>query len=535
MARPPTSGDRAPGPARASGITSSSFDGDDDDDDENLAREATREVSRRVARERTTGRRARERDERRREETDRSGRSFEFHVVMADQPTYSFPILSNSEILACLRELEVPLTETQLLRPTHDGLRSCYETLFEIFSGQTVAELGVVDEEVAAETLDYPELYAEAIPNLAFFRSMQQLLDGVGVDDFCLKDIFKPEYGRTRRNLSALINFAKFREEKLIEYEDALAARDEEQRAYDAALELNARLKAEIAAAEKRDNAEDAEALEREVEELQREVDAATLEADEAERKVLEAEKEVEEMKIAEQELDKQIAEFERNKATKAGEEQELAEAQARKAKELEQNVEELQQFEKELKESIEVMENIRKTREEHEAQKLKLKEINDEIAAKEEETWKLDAKMEQLQRQNQAMDEKMARMESQGKLKLEAAEAALKTAQEELAEAEARADQQKAKDLADQKEAAELEAAIKKLTEEHNQDMDALMRKYEELRDTVVEYHNELFEAMEECNAKGLKREKAVAMESSPGGSSMMSTPPSAISLDRY
>lgn len=132
-------------------------------------------------------------------------------------------------------------------------------------------------------------------------------------------------------------------------------------------------------------------------------------------------------------------------------------------------------------------------------------------------------------------MDEKMARMESQGKLKLEAAEAALKTAQEELAAAEARADQQKAKDAADQKEAAELEAAIKKLTEEHNQDMDALMRKYEELRDTVVEYHNGLFEAMEECNAKGLKREKAVAMASSPGGSSMMSTPPSAISLDRY
>jgi hypothetical protein len=56
------------------------------------------------------------------------------------------------------------------------------------------------------------------------------------------------------------------------------------------------------------------------------------------------------------------------------------------------------------------------------------------------------------------------------------------------------------AKDLAaNQKEAAELEAAMKKLTEEHNQYMDALMRKYEELRDTVVECHNDA-NLMREC-----------------------------------
>ena len=49
-----------------------------------------------------------------------------------------------------------------------------------------------------------------------------------------LQDIFKPEAQRTRRNLSAIINFAKFREEKLVPYtelqdqiEASLAERDE--------------------------------------------------------------------------------------------------------------------------------------------------------------------------------------------------------------------------------------------------------------------------------------------------------------------
>lgn len=49
-----------------------------------------------------------------------------------------------------------------------------------------------------------------------------------------MQDIYKPESQRTRRNLSAIINFAKFREEKLIPYtqlqeqiEACLAEREE--------------------------------------------------------------------------------------------------------------------------------------------------------------------------------------------------------------------------------------------------------------------------------------------------------------------
>jgi hypothetical protein len=39
------------------------------------------------------------------------------------------------------------------------------------------------------------------------------------VPDFNLKDLIKPEYARTRRNISAVINFAKFREDKVATFE----------------------------------------------------------------------------------------------------------------------------------------------------------------------------------------------------------------------------------------------------------------------------------------------------------------------------
>jgi kinetochore protein Nuf2 len=42
----------------------------------------------------------------------------------------------------------------------------------------------------------------------------------VGVEDFSLKDLIRPEGARLKIILSAIINFAKFREEQLAVFED---------------------------------------------------------------------------------------------------------------------------------------------------------------------------------------------------------------------------------------------------------------------------------------------------------------------------
>lgn len=448
--------------------------------------------------------------------------------------TYSYPILSNSEILACLRELDVPLEESDLLRPTRESLRPCYETLVEIFIGKPLAEICAIDEEAFAK-LDYPELYEEAIPNLMFIRAMQDIASGSGIDDFGLKDIFKPEYGRTRRNLSAFINFAKFREERLMEYEEALAKEAEEERLYREELELHERLKAEIAQAEEEGAGHDLEELEREVAELEREVQAATLEAEDMEAKAAASRKELEAMEAEERRLQMDIEQAKEAQEKEAHAEAQLMEEEQREAERLQEELKRLQNLEDEMQQTIETMKEIERLRNDTEQTQKKIKAIEEEIASKEEEIWKTDAKIEQLQRQKEAMDEKIARMKEQGKLKIDAAEAAVKAAEEELAAARARVANQNAQEEANKKEIAKMEAGLKRMTDEHNREMDELMRAYEELRDTVVEYHNELFEAMEAHNTKALQREREIAMSMSPGGSSVLSTPPSAMSIDHY
>ena len=130
------------------------------------------------------------------------------------QGQYSFPLLSNGDIIGCIEELGSDLREQELLRPTYEVLRPVYENLVMMLVGMTREELHqpVV---TAMDGMEYPEMHEDSIVTMQFNKALMALMRGSGIHDFTLKDIHKPEYTRTRRNLSALINFAKFREEKL--------------------------------------------------------------------------------------------------------------------------------------------------------------------------------------------------------------------------------------------------------------------------------------------------------------------------------
>lgn len=59
--------------------------------------------------------------------------------------------------------------------------------------------------------LEYPELHEESVGNLASIRAIVKLMAVTGVSDFSMMDIFKPESKRTINNLSAIINFSKYK------------------------------------------------------------------------------------------------------------------------------------------------------------------------------------------------------------------------------------------------------------------------------------------------------------------------------------
>ncbi|KAA0168256.1 hypothetical protein FNF28_02551 [Cafeteria roenbergensis] len=172
---------------------------------------------------------------------------------------FCFPILKNSEIVQCLNELGLDVTEDTLARCRADSLHGVYEHLL-------IDCLDVSKEDLhqpkfyGLDALKHAELHEDSVPAMHFVRAMDKLLVAAGVSaGFCVRDLVKPDARRTRRNLSAIINFHKFRDERLavfekmtVETERLMAARDE------AAAERDA-LAAELAAERERRAAEQPE------------------------------------------------------------------------------------------------------------------------------------------------------------------------------------------------------------------------------------------------------------------------------------
>jgi kinetochore protein Nuf2 len=158
---------------------------------------------------------------------------------------YSFPLLKPREIFACLREMRVPVSEDEIRACDPGAVRKVLEAFIE-------SAMGVTREDMAQiafpglPTLSFPELHAESVPELTFYRTAQRLLAACGVDDFGLRDVLHPTPKRVRRQLSALINFAKFREERLAAFSDVTTQTDELLASKKTLQEQNAALQREL-------------------------------------------------------------------------------------------------------------------------------------------------------------------------------------------------------------------------------------------------------------------------------------------------
>jgi hypothetical protein len=91
---------------------------------------------------------------------------------------------------------------------------------------------GITREEMAQpvfsglSVLNYPELHEESISQLNSFRAVSKMMEICGIQDFSMKDFMAPSAKRLRRQLSGIINFAKFREERLVLLSDLNSTRE---------------------------------------------------------------------------------------------------------------------------------------------------------------------------------------------------------------------------------------------------------------------------------------------------------------------
>jgi kinetochore protein Nuf2 len=136
-------------------------------------------------------------------------------IMIPPRQTYSFPLLKTSNIILCLNELGLSVTEDELSNPEkyRDQIRRIYEHLTELCTGITREEMAQ-PAFAGLQRLTYPELHDESIQQINSFRACQKMLEVCGIYDFTIKDLMSPTSKRLKRQLSGIINFAKFREER---------------------------------------------------------------------------------------------------------------------------------------------------------------------------------------------------------------------------------------------------------------------------------------------------------------------------------
>lgn len=148
------------------------------------------------------------------------------------QPQYNdiFPLLDFKEISVCLQGCDFTASEELLNRPTTQYIQSLFEQILDSFLGISTHNLGPALAAAAERAgvnqsaLDFggsaTDIQADARMTLVLQRSIYRFMVDCGIDDFSIMDIVKPEPQRLRRLLSAVVNFARFREEHMGDCED---------------------------------------------------------------------------------------------------------------------------------------------------------------------------------------------------------------------------------------------------------------------------------------------------------------------------
>lgn len=81
---------------------------------------------------------------------------------------YSFPELRTNEILQCMEDLRIPISENELLKPNPNTLQKIIEIFYDAFATSNKNEASEVVNEI-----NYPEcgeIYHEAVKMIVFFE-----------------------------------------------------------------------------------------------------------------------------------------------------------------------------------------------------------------------------------------------------------------------------------------------------------------------------------------------------------------------------
>jgi len=192
----------------------------------------------------------------------------------------SFPLLPVDEILSCLESMEVNFTREMLMQPTEAATLALYQRLVEVL---VISRADLKPGGAALASAESREALDNYSETFALVKVTVQLMKSVGVNDFSLSDITAPTTKRLVRCLSGVINFAKFHEEFLALYDEAMRDVQSLTESKKELSAVQATLETRLAAAQRERDAEEPAraALTKETEALRRAVQTLQTRTDE--------------------------------------------------------------------------------------------------------------------------------------------------------------------------------------------------------------------------------------------------------------
>jgi kinetochore protein Nuf2 len=189
--------------------------------------------------------------------------------------SYSFPILPVKDVVSGLIEFGFgPVSQDQLLKSNPDTVSHIYRCFAQYMT--QVHCWNDTEQPVfcGLDVLENVELHRESAGNVNFVTKIQKIMQAAGAHDFSSKDIFRPNPQRTIKFLSALINFCRYREDKLLSVSQSMMECEEEAEKELLIAERKTELEGELAKieAERQSKQPLIQALEAEIKELQQNI-----------------------------------------------------------------------------------------------------------------------------------------------------------------------------------------------------------------------------------------------------------------------
>lgn len=134
-----------------------------------------------------------------------------------------FPLLDYSELAICLQSCDFSLaTEENIARPTSQFVITLYKQIIDSFMGISSDALLKKGQEHIKDATEYEEeneeaFYSESLQVLVLNKICYKFFQNIGVSDFNMMDLYRPDTQRTKRLLSAVVNYARFREERMFD------------------------------------------------------------------------------------------------------------------------------------------------------------------------------------------------------------------------------------------------------------------------------------------------------------------------------